>query len=122
MILFPVVNMPIFLVLRGLASRAHVSDDHGLLLTSARLISVFGQPYHRNRWASITWPSLPERDTASANPDAEPPLVFLDVVNDDGSTAEAIQAVRNETIGWVQATSAILAVVVKAILGGGGAA
>src|SRR5262245_41163757 len=62
MILFPVVNMPIFLVLRGLASRAHVSDNHGLLLTSTGLISVFGQQYHRNRWASITWPSLPHRE------------------------------------------------------------
>jgi len=53
MILFPVVNVPIFLVLRGLASRAYVSDDHGLLLTSTGLIRVFGQQYHRNRWASI---------------------------------------------------------------------
>jgi hypothetical protein len=63
-----------------------------------------------------------ERHTTSGDPDAEPPLVFIDVVNDDGSTAEAIQAVRNETVGWIQATSAILAVVVKAILGGGGPA
>src|SRR5215831_21131492 len=59
MVLFPIVNMPIFLVLRGLASWTHVSDNHGLLLTSTGLISVFGQQYHRNRWASITWASLP---------------------------------------------------------------
>jgi hypothetical protein len=55
------MNMPIFLVLRGLASRAHVSDDYGLLLTFTGLISVFGRQYHRNAWASITWLSLPQR-------------------------------------------------------------
>jgi hypothetical protein len=44
--------------------------------------------------------------------------VFIDVVNDDGSTGEAIQAVQNQVVGWIQATSAILAVVLKAILGG----
>src|SRR5262249_29465964 len=41
MMLFPVVNVPIFLVLRGLASRAHVSDNHGLLLTSNGVISFW---------------------------------------------------------------------------------
>src|SRR5215471_696856 len=70
MVLFPVVNMPIFLVLRGLASRAYVSDDHGLLLTSTELISVFGQQYHRNRWASITWPSLPSAGGSRDGPGA----------------------------------------------------
>jgi hypothetical protein len=36
MILFAVVNVPIFLILGGLASRTHISDDHDLLLTSTR--------------------------------------------------------------------------------------
>jgi hypothetical protein len=34
MILFAVMNVTIFLVLGGLAPRTHVSDDHGVLLTS----------------------------------------------------------------------------------------
>jgi hypothetical protein len=29
MVLLAVVNMPIFLILGGLAPRTHVSDDHG---------------------------------------------------------------------------------------------
>ena len=43
MILFAVVNVTIFLILGGLAPWTHVSDDHGLLLTSAGWGSVFGQ-------------------------------------------------------------------------------
>jgi len=39
--LLPVVKMLIVLVLRGLASRAHLSDEHGVLLTSTGWISVF---------------------------------------------------------------------------------
>jgi hypothetical protein len=34
MMLFAVVNVPIFLILWGLASRTHISDDHDVLLTS----------------------------------------------------------------------------------------
>ena len=44
MILFAVVNMPVFLKLGGLAPRTDVSDDHGVLLTSAAWRRVFGQP------------------------------------------------------------------------------
>jgi hypothetical protein len=42
--LFAVVNMPVFLKRGGLASRTDVSDDHGVLLTSAGWRGVFGQP------------------------------------------------------------------------------
>ena len=35
MVLFAVVNVTIFLVLGGLTLWADISDDHGLLLTSA---------------------------------------------------------------------------------------
>ena len=41
-ILLPVVNVPIFLILGGLALRTHISDDHDLLLTSTGGIIVFG--------------------------------------------------------------------------------
>jgi hypothetical protein len=41
-ILPPVVNVPIFLILGGLAPRTHISDDHGLLLTSTGWVTVFG--------------------------------------------------------------------------------
>jgi hypothetical protein len=34
MILLPVVNVPVFLKLEGLAPRTDVPDDHGVLLTS----------------------------------------------------------------------------------------
>jgi hypothetical protein len=34
MVLFAVVNVTIFLVFGGLAPRTHVSNDHGVLLTS----------------------------------------------------------------------------------------
>lgn len=44
------------------------------------------------------------------------PLIFLDVVNDDGSTEQAIVAVRNEVQAWIETTKGILAEVVKAIL------
>ena len=40
MVLFAVVNVPVFLVLGGLTLRADVSDDHGVLLTSAGWVSV----------------------------------------------------------------------------------
>jgi hypothetical protein len=40
MLLFASVNVSVFLVLRGLAARAHVSDEHGLLLTSTGWRSV----------------------------------------------------------------------------------
>ena len=30
-----------------------------MLVTSTGWISVFGQQYHRNRWASMPWTSLP---------------------------------------------------------------
>jgi uncharacterized protein len=79
MILFPVVNVPIFLVLRGLASRAYVSDDHGLLLTSTGLIRVFGQQYHRNWWASITWPSLPATEGIIGREFAYGAVVFIEL-------------------------------------------
>jgi hypothetical protein len=42
MILLPVVNVPIFLILGGLAPRTLISDDHGLLLTSTGWVSVLG--------------------------------------------------------------------------------
>jgi hypothetical protein len=44
MILFAVVNVPVFLKLGGLAPRTDVSDDHGVLLTSVGWRRVFGQP------------------------------------------------------------------------------
>ena len=40
MVLFAVVNVTVFLVLGGLTPWADVSDDHGLLLTSAGWVSV----------------------------------------------------------------------------------
>jgi hypothetical protein len=40
MVLFAAVNVTIFLVRGGLTPRADVSDDHGLLLTSAGWVSV----------------------------------------------------------------------------------
>jgi hypothetical protein len=40
MVLFAVVNVPVFLVLGGLTLRADISDDHGVLLTSAGWVSV----------------------------------------------------------------------------------
>ena len=43
MILFAVVNVTVFLILGGLTPWAHVSDDHGLLLTSAAWVCVLGQ-------------------------------------------------------------------------------
>src|SRR5438552_1607494 len=54
---FPVVNVPIFLILGGLASRAHLSDDHGLLLTSTGWISVCG--------STVTQKSVGEHDMDS---------------------------------------------------------
>jgi hypothetical protein len=44
------------------------------------------------------------------------PLIFLDVVNDDGSTQQAIVAVGNEVQEWVETTKCILAEIVKATL------
>jgi hypothetical protein len=43
MVLFAVVDVAIFLVLRRLTPWTHISDDHRLLLTSAGVGSVFGQ-------------------------------------------------------------------------------
>jgi hypothetical protein len=43
MIVFAVVNVPVFLKLWGLALWADVSDDHGGLLTSPGWGRVFGQ-------------------------------------------------------------------------------
>ena len=40
MLLFPVVNVPILLILGGLASRTHISDDHGMLLTSSGWVRI----------------------------------------------------------------------------------
>ncbi len=40
MVLFAVVNVTVFLVLGGLTPWADVSDDHGLLLTSAGWVRV----------------------------------------------------------------------------------
>jgi hypothetical protein len=42
MVLFAVVNVTIFLVLGGLASRTYVSNNHSVLLTSIEWIRVFG--------------------------------------------------------------------------------
>jgi hypothetical protein len=44
MILFAVVNVSVFLKLGGLTPWTDVSDDHGVLLTSAGWGRVFGQP------------------------------------------------------------------------------
>jgi hypothetical protein len=44
MVLFAVMNVPVFLKLVGLAPWTDVSDDHGVLLTSAGWGRVFGQP------------------------------------------------------------------------------
>jgi hypothetical protein len=44
MILFAIINVPIFLKLGGLAPRTDVSDHHGVLLTSAGGGRIFGQP------------------------------------------------------------------------------
>jgi hypothetical protein len=52
-----------------------------------------------------------ERDATSPKRDGEPPPRDLDVINDDGSTAEAIQAVRNETIGWVWSKQSLVVAV-----------
>ena len=41
MVLLAVVNMAIFLIFRGLALRTHVSDTHGVLLTSTGWVRVF---------------------------------------------------------------------------------
>jgi hypothetical protein len=41
-ILLPVVNVPIFLILGGFALGAHISDDHGWLLTSTGWVTVLG--------------------------------------------------------------------------------
>jgi hypothetical protein len=43
MVLFAVVDVAIFLMLRRLTPRTLISDDHRLLLTSAGVGSVFGQ-------------------------------------------------------------------------------
>ena len=44
MVLFAVMNVPVFLKLGGLAPWTDVSDNHGVLLTSAGKGRVFGQP------------------------------------------------------------------------------
>jgi hypothetical protein len=43
MVLFAVVNVTIFLVLGGLASRTYGSNNHSVLLTSIEWIRVFAQ-------------------------------------------------------------------------------
>ena len=42
MVLLAIVDVPIFLILGGLASRTHISDNHSVLLTSTGWIRVFG--------------------------------------------------------------------------------
>src|SRR5262249_30128222 len=42
MVLFAIVNVTIFLVFGGLASRTHVSNDHGELLTSTGWVCACG--------------------------------------------------------------------------------
>src|SRR4029453_935615 len=42
MVLFAIVNVTIFLVFGGLASRTHVSNDHGSLLTSTGWVCACG--------------------------------------------------------------------------------
>src|SRR5262249_50621950 len=42
MVLFAIVNVTIFLVFGGLASRTHVSNDHGELLTSTGWVCARG--------------------------------------------------------------------------------
>src|SRR5262249_29540312 len=44
MVLFAIVNVPIFLKLGGLAPWTDVSNNHGVLLTSAGWGRVFSQP------------------------------------------------------------------------------
>ena len=44
MILFAIVNVSVFLKLGGLTPWADISDDHGVLLTSAGWGRVFRQP------------------------------------------------------------------------------
>ena len=43
MVLFAVVNVTVFLILGRLTPWAHVSDNHGLLLTSLSSVSALGQ-------------------------------------------------------------------------------
>jgi hypothetical protein len=41
-LLLPVVNVPIFLILGGLALWARLSDEHGVLLTTTGWVTVLG--------------------------------------------------------------------------------
>jgi hypothetical protein len=59
MVLFAVMHVAIFIILEGLAPRAHISDDHGVLLTSTAWIRVRGSTGAQPRQAGLTWSALP---------------------------------------------------------------
>jgi hypothetical protein len=60
MVLFGVVDVAIFLRLEGLAPLTHISDDHGVLLTSTAWIRVRGSTGAQPRQAGLTWSLLPK--------------------------------------------------------------
>jgi hypothetical protein len=53
------------------------------------------------------------RFQTDASSPAGGPLIYFDVINDDGSTQEAITNIRNELYQWIAVPAGVLAAIIK---------